>query len=251
MFRRLYRITVTLATGCLLICWPLLLPDATGRWLATRMSPIGFFAVWGASALSGALLLFNAALVLLRRQGRAAIAGRPEHGLAGKAWGVLAPGIWVPPVLVSAVIALSIGWETGIGGVLVLPALVICLAFGAVYFRTVWLVWRRRRALHQRNDTNLEAATGTTGLQSEPEFQTAVQLIASLIGVPPMKLRGSDRFGSEIGTFASLDETLDRLGGLLLLEQRKSHRQLSLEHIETINDYAAEWVRCRRAPSNT
>ena len=73
-----------------------------------------------------------------------------------------------------------------------------------------------------------------------------MELIASVALVPQQKLRWTDRFGSEIGTFSSLDETLDRLGGRLLMEQSKADRPLELENIKTIGDYVTEWMCCNR-----
>jgi hypothetical protein len=155
----------------------------------------------------------------------------------------------MPVVLAIFTAAFAVGWASGQGGVLMLPALLVCLVLAAVYVRILWFIFRQRNTLRQRGDGGLNSIESTlqaTGLPSDAEFQDAIGLVASVVRVPRQKLRWSDRFGSDIGTFSALDETLDRLGGRLLLEQSKAGRPLELENIKTLGDYVSEWICCNR-----
>ncbi len=192
------------------------------------------------------LVTLNAVLSHLRGSGRAAIAGQPSLGLAGKPWGALVPGAWMPPVLLLLIVAFAIGWRAGIGGPLVVPALPICLILFGYYVRILWSIERARRVLRRRGVGSPFQEIQMKNFE-KTEFQSAVAVIASAARISPEKLRWTDRFGFEIGTFSSFDETLDRLGGRLLIEQNRARRPLVLENIRTIGDYVCEWVACTRA----
>jgi hypothetical protein len=173
MSRHRWRLAASIAVSAALFLWPFLSPESAMNWLAHKLSTGAFLTLWGASALAGVWIALNAVLSHLRGGGRAAIAGQPALGLAGKRWGVLAPGAWMLPVLLLFIVAFAMGWQAGIGGPLVMPALLVCLILLGYYARILRSIDRRRRALQRRSDASLLQET-QTGNFTEAEFQSAI-----------------------------------------------------------------------------
>ena len=240
-----WMLAIGVGAGVLLFCWPMLLPDSGGRWLAARLSVRVLFSLWAAFAIAGALFALIAILNYLRITGRAALPGQPPRGLAGKPWGALASNLWLPGALALCFAAFIFGSISGLGGPLVLPALAICGALGFVYVRILWTVQRQRNTLMRRQNEGPGARSAVTR-KLDSYGQQALDAVAEVVSVPTETLRSSDRFGTDIGTFSSLDERLDRLGGQLLLQQAAAGQPLSLENIRTIGDFIAEWRRCKQ-----
>jgi hypothetical protein len=207
--------------------------------------PIGWaLGIWGLSFFGGVVLLATTLTRLLRAQGRAWSPDRPASGIAGKVWGVLVPGIVLPPALVFALVFLSLALFHGGHVFMVSIALLICALLAHAYLRSVRKRSLQRRRVLQRDDNdeylvltnkvNDDAAAVSGSLE-------ALESIAAVLHVPAVKLRPSDRFGYDIGTFSLLDDSIDRIGGQLLMRKRAFQQPLFLDHITTVGDYVREW----------
>jgi hypothetical protein len=214
---------------------PLLFGESLLASVARSYSTQFIMMAWGVSVFAGIALLFLPFYFALQAQGRVRFKGRPPLGLAGKEWGPMAPDVVFPIAFLVSPFAIFLGLRAGLR-----PAgLAVIVAFGAItliaYLRKERIRRRQRRELTSRPD-----ATGTLIL---PQGDGA-SAVAKVLRIPPEKLYATDQFGREVGSLHLLDETLDRLGGMLLMRQKNAGRRLAVEGIQTLRDYIDEWERC-------
>lgn len=199
--------------------------------------------VWSACTILSLFALAFAMSVRMREQGWEWRRDRPEVGLAGREWGVFAPQLVLPPVAVFA-----LGWSAFaiVSGRYVIEGLFIALMTGSLVFATISAAKDRKRKLAElllRPDNPEFAALIDMG-DGTPDGARkvdALHAIEAVTGIPARKLRASDRFGHEIGSLSIFDDTLDLLGGKLLLQKRRDGRSLLLVHVKTVDDFVWDW----------
>ena len=224
-----------------LLVWPLLFADVL------RPLPIGLaISVCGISLFCGVVILSVSFTKYLNEQGRAWGPARPTTGIAGKAWSMLAPSIVLPPTLAIGFSFLSYALLQQIYVIGAAIALLILTHFTCLYVSSLRKCWRQRQVLTKRN---LEQSFIILEKESEENSNArctldALNVIANTLRVPAGKLRMSDRFGDEIGSFSSFDDTLDKIGGCSLMRKRLFGKSLYLDHIRTLGDFVREWNKC-------
>ena len=229
------------ATAILLCTWPFMAIQLL------RTMPIGLaLSIWGLSFFGGVVLLAASLTRHLRAQGRAWTTDRPAIGIAGKAWGVLVLGIILPPALVFAFVFLFYALFHSDHVIMISIALLICAQLAYVYISSVRKTSLQKNTLLKRDDYGeYSILTGRVNDDAAARCSLeALNSIADVLCVPIVKLRPSDRFGYDVGTFSTFDETIDRIGGQLLMRKKTFQKPLFIDHVKTVGDYVREWNKC-------
>lgn len=202
--------------------------------------------LWGVTWFGGVVLLMTVARNLVVAKGYLWSRDRPAAGIAGRAWGILLPSVFVPLtsifLLVFSIVFLWTGRYLSAAFFLVFGSILL-----GSYLKMTSLRSSRRAALQARADDAdySRLARSAEGSAEAAQVTEALQVIARVIRVAPEKLRRTDRFGHEVGTFAAFDETLDELGGRLLKRKRQLRTSLALDGVRTVGDFLDQWQRPR------
>jgi hypothetical protein len=226
---------VMVATGVALISAPWLLPHEVTSRVAKSYAIETVMLMWGASMLIGVGLVYFPLHFALKREGRSHFKGRPKIGLAGKPWGPMAPSILVPVLLFSMPVAIVVGYRAGLG--------LYAMGTLAVLLAVLLVAQSRKQADIKKQRQEISQRTAMRSDRLMPE-SPGLLAVAHVLRVSPDKLRASDILGEHVGTFHTFDETLDRLGGILLMRQKKAGRSLDIEHIKTVGAFVQEWDHC-------
>lgn len=201
--------------------------------------------IWGVSTVFGVVLLFLALRLHLGSRGWIADGSRPSVGIAGKSWGLLAPKIFLPPTILFAIAMPIAGLMLTTHTALFLSALVVGLLLAGVAARVAVKLARNRAKLEIR-EANHDYQDLLSNAQSDVSSKCALealQAISRFAGISADRLRRSDRFGYEIGTFSALDGTIDQISGVLLRRLGSLGLSTNLENIKTVGDFLDEWSR--------
>jgi hypothetical protein len=176
-----------------------------------------------------------------------------ETSLAGKAFGVVYPNVLVPLALAGAAVIIAVGWFQGIhqsmpAAFSITLSLVALIAFA--YVRQFIQKAQRRSQLERRPVLGESQVISSFGIPAEREaaVKGACARVAAETRAVLGCLRPDDRFGHEIGTFSSLDPTLDRLARWLMERKAGSRERLDLSKIKTLRDYVWVWAWAGRSP---
>jgi hypothetical protein len=200
--------------------------------------------LWGLSYISAMLLLMH--LVMKRRRAKGLGRGDVQAGgLAGKNPGMMAPRVVIPLVFlfVSGVCARNVLRSEYL--------LESAISFAANLFllslllSAMWKSKSQRQQILLRIGSDTERVPGNHGSAEEHSSSEAIEFIGRVLDVPPHAILKSDRFGYEIGQWSHFDQTLDVIGGRLILLQRQSGRALELSKIKTVGEFSAEWSNCK------
>jgi hypothetical protein len=164
-----------------------------------------------------------------------------ETSLAGKAFGVMYPNLIVPVCLIFILAAIVFGLQHGVQAFLVVSMAVIFTGLSFAYLLQLSRKAMNRRSARRRpplSDQALAESFGHLGERREA-LQAACSRIAAETGIPIGHLRATDRFGYELGTFSSLDPTLDRLARWLL--DARAGEEVDVSSIKTLRDYVWAW----------
>ncbi len=214
---------------------PWLLPSVVLSRVSKTHSIQTVMLAWGISAFMGVVLLIAPFVHAMRVEGRAHFPGRPGRGLAGKPWGPLAPSITARIGLLVTPVAIFIGYRAGLHP--------IGLAFVAALGASILVAYVRSMHGLRMQRERLIARPDAEGDRAVPRGQ-ALSMVSRVMRVPPEKLYATDRFGQEVGTLHPFDETLDRLGGRLVLLKKECGRDLSIERLQTVGEFIEEWNSC-------
>jgi hypothetical protein len=123
---------------------------------------------------------------------------------------------------------------------------VICLFLGFGW--AFQLLWHRSEIgrLNVRNSlgiNDLYARYYATSGLSEESVAEVWREIAMTLKVPPEKLRPSDKFGEDIGTFVHMNVELDNLSDKAAERARQLGIDVQLGKIATIDDYVRTLAR--------
>jgi hypothetical protein len=121
----------------------------------------------------------------------------------------------------------------------------IALGCGLVFFAIAMLL--RQRKIKKANNAlnNRESLTdediymrffASKGLEQSSVHELWHE-IASILAVPPEKLRPTDLFGKDVGAFFITSEELDSLSQRASMRAKIQGRELNLSNIKTIGEY--------------
>jgi hypothetical protein len=196
------------------------------------------------SYISAMLLLMH--LVMKRRRAKGLGRGDVQAGgLAGKDPGMMAPRVVIPFVFlfVSGICARNVlRSEYLLESAISFAASLLILS---LLLSAIWKSKNQRQRLLLRIGSDIERAPSNHGSAEKHSSSEAIEFIGSVLDVPPHAILKPDRFGYQIGQWSAFDQTLDVIGGRLILLQRQSGRALELSKIKTVGEFSAEWSNCK------
>ncbi|OPX99483.1 MAG: hypothetical protein A4E62_00122 [Syntrophorhabdus sp. PtaU1.Bin002] len=123
-------------------------------------------------------------------------------------------------------------------GMVVIVGLAAFLASRVMERRSAEIEVRQRETLD--DDTTYSLFYADSGLAA-PFVAELWHEIADTLGVPPGKLRPTDRFGYEIGnSFWITTEALDTLAAIAIRRAKEYHGAINWELIKTVDDYVRQ-----------